>query len=233
MAEGKKSIIVYADWLTTFESLEEDEAGRLIVHFLRYVNDKNPEPPDRLTQLLFEPIKSQLKRDLVKWDATIKQRSEAGKASAASRERNRTEVNEPQRNPTLVETVERASTNPTVTVNVNDNDINTHIRERGKKFTPPTLEEVKMEFENKTDAEMFFYHFEANGWATKSGKMKSWIAAANGWKLRSEQFNQQKNGNTTTKTSINRTGHGTAKPAGKVDTGAYFPGKYDNTHWDM
>lgn len=64
MAEGKNKIIVYRDWITTFDSLNNDEAGRLIKHFFRYINDLNPEPPDRLTGLLFEPIKQTLKRDL-------------------------------------------------------------------------------------------------------------------------------------------------------------------------
>jgi predicted restriction endonuclease len=66
MAEGKKSIIVYADWISIFSGLNDDEAGRLIKHFFQYVNDQNPEPPDRLTKLLFEPIKQTLKRDLIK-----------------------------------------------------------------------------------------------------------------------------------------------------------------------
>jgi hypothetical protein len=29
MAENKKSVLVYADWLDKFEELEDDEAGRL------------------------------------------------------------------------------------------------------------------------------------------------------------------------------------------------------------
>lgn len=69
MAEGKNKIIVYRDWITTFDSLNDDEAGRLIKHFFRYINDLNPEPPDRLTGLLFEPIKQTLKRDLKMYEA--------------------------------------------------------------------------------------------------------------------------------------------------------------------
>lgn len=68
MAEGKNKIIVYRDWLTTFDPLTDDEAGRLIKHFFRYVNDQNPEAPDRLTSLLFEPIKQTLKRDLRRYE---------------------------------------------------------------------------------------------------------------------------------------------------------------------
>jgi len=69
MAENKNKIIVYRDWISTFENLSDDEAGKLIKHFFRYVNDKNPEPPDRLTGLIFEPIKQTLKRDLKSFES--------------------------------------------------------------------------------------------------------------------------------------------------------------------
>jgi hypothetical protein len=69
MAENKNKVIVYRDWIGTFDNLTDEEAGKLIKHFFRYVNDLNPESPDRLTTLLFEPIKQTLKRDLRKYEA--------------------------------------------------------------------------------------------------------------------------------------------------------------------
>jgi hypothetical protein len=84
MAEGKKSIVLYTDLLATFEKLNDDEAGRLIKHLFRYVNDLNPES-DRMTEILFEPIKQQLKRDLEKWEGIKDKRSEAGKVGASKR----------------------------------------------------------------------------------------------------------------------------------------------------
>lgn len=74
MANGKKSFIMYTDYISTFEKLTDEEAGRLIKHILRYVNDKNPEPPDRLTEILFESIKMKLKIDLAEWEKTIEQK---------------------------------------------------------------------------------------------------------------------------------------------------------------
>lgn len=121
MAENKKSIILYVDLIHTFEELSDEEAGRLIKHFLRYVNDLNPEPPDKLIKVVFEPIKQQLKRDLKKWKAIKKKRSDAGKASADKRQHVLTSVDKPQQTPT----------NPTVTVNdtvnVNDTVINSSV----------------------------------------------------------------------------------------------------------
>ena len=79
MAENKKSIVIYSDWQSIFEQLDDVEAGKLIKHFFNYVNDKNPELEDRLLKMAFEPIKLQLKRDLSKWEQTKIRRSEAGK----------------------------------------------------------------------------------------------------------------------------------------------------------
>ena len=79
MAENKKSIIVYADWIELFESLNDAEAGLLIKHFFRYVNDLNPIAPDRITELSFIPIKQALKRDLKNWENTLNERSINGR----------------------------------------------------------------------------------------------------------------------------------------------------------
>lgn len=89
MAKDKKSIILYCDLIHTVNGLSDDEAGKVFKHLLSYVNDLNPEPPDRLTQIVFEPIKQQLKRDLKTWERKKGSRSIAGKigglASAEAR----------------------------------------------------------------------------------------------------------------------------------------------------
>lgn len=79
MAESKRTIVIYSDWESIFSQLEDHEAGALIKHFFSYVNDKNPVLEDRLLKMAFEPMKLQLKRDLVKWEETKKKRSEAGR----------------------------------------------------------------------------------------------------------------------------------------------------------
>jgi hypothetical protein len=67
MAENKKSVLLYCDIIHTVEELDDVDAGLLFKHYLRYVNDQNPEPPSKLIKIVFEPIKQNLKRDLVKW----------------------------------------------------------------------------------------------------------------------------------------------------------------------
>ena len=68
MAKDKKSFVAYCDWLESFEELTDEEAGKLAKHLFRYVNDLNPEPPDKITKMCFIPIKQSLKRDLVKYE---------------------------------------------------------------------------------------------------------------------------------------------------------------------
>lgn len=79
MAKDKKSFIAYADWIETFEECTDEEAGRLVKHLFRYVNDQNPEPPDRITKMLFLSMKRALKADLKKYDEIKRKRIEAGR----------------------------------------------------------------------------------------------------------------------------------------------------------
>jgi len=85
MAENKKSFILYCDIIHTIEKLNDDDAGKLFKHVLRYVNDLNPETDHLITEIAFEPIKQQLKRDLVKFQDKISKLSENGKKGAEKR----------------------------------------------------------------------------------------------------------------------------------------------------
>jgi Ulp1 family protease len=79
MAENKKSFLLYADLISTVAKLPDVKAGKLFKLILQYVNDENPQVEDLILQVAFEPIKQQLKRDLVKWDVTKGERSESGR----------------------------------------------------------------------------------------------------------------------------------------------------------
>jgi hypothetical protein len=90
MAENKKSFIAYAD----------AEAGKLAKHLFRYVNDLNPEAPDKLTKMCFIPIKQALKRDLNRYESIIERNKING--SKGGRPKNPKEPKKPSglfRNP--------------------------------------------------------------------------------------------------------------------------------------
>jgi hypothetical protein len=78
MAKDKKSFVAYCDWLESFEELTDEEAGKLAKHLFRYVNDLNPEAPDKITKMCFIPIKQSLKRDLVKYEERADRARENG-----------------------------------------------------------------------------------------------------------------------------------------------------------
>lgn len=125
MAENKKSFVLYCDLIHTIEKLPDDKAGLLFKHLLRYVNDQNPITEDLIVEIAFEPIKHQLKRDLVKYEGKKEQWADAGRKSAEKRALNK--LNESQQTSTVVDSVATVSTvtvNDTVNVNVNVNDIN-------------------------------------------------------------------------------------------------------------
>lgn len=79
MAENKKSVLLYCDIIHTVEELDDVDAGLLFKHYLRYINDQNPEPPSKLIKIVFEPIKQNLKRDLRKWEEKSIKNSESAR----------------------------------------------------------------------------------------------------------------------------------------------------------
>jgi hypothetical protein len=113
MAKDKKSFILYSDAIHTIEKLSDTDAGQLLKHLLRYVNDQNPTTDNPLVEIAFEPIKQQLKRDLVKFEDVKVKRSEAGKAGATKRWQEIANANKG------IQTIANIAVND----NVNDNDI--------------------------------------------------------------------------------------------------------------
>lgn len=78
MAKDKNTFIAYSNWVKIFDELEDDEAGRLAKHLFRYVNDMNPEAPDKLTKMMFIPMQTILKLDLKKWEIYQEKQKENG-----------------------------------------------------------------------------------------------------------------------------------------------------------
>jgi hypothetical protein len=133
MATNKKSVILYCDIIYTINELSDEEAGKLFKHYLAYINDLDPIPIDKLTQIVFEPIKQQLKRDLIKWEDNSPNRvakaKKAGIASGVARELKRTQTNSVVQNELGSSKTNSNELNPTKrTANVNVNVIYINIQ---------------------------------------------------------------------------------------------------------
>jgi hypothetical protein len=95
MAENKKSFVAYCDWQETFEELSDEEAGKLVKHLFKYVNDENPETSDKLTKMCFIPIKQSLKRDLKKYEGYIQKQSVNGKKGGRPKNPTLSQITQP------------------------------------------------------------------------------------------------------------------------------------------
>jgi hypothetical protein len=168
MAKDKKSFVAYCDWLESFEELTDEEAGRLAKHLFRYVNDLNPEPPDKITKMCFIPIKQSLKRDLVKYEERADRARENGaKGGRPKTQKTQSVISEPKKP-------------DSVSVSVNDN---VNVKDDGIK--PPSLEEVISYFDEngytkESATKMFEYYEESRkprGRVWKDGRgntVKNW-----------------------------------------------------------
>lgn len=79
MAKEKKSFVLYSDLIHSVKSLSDKEAGILLKTILSYVNDEGPVVTDKIIKLVFEPVKLQLKRDLIKYESKKDQCASEGK----------------------------------------------------------------------------------------------------------------------------------------------------------
>ena len=121
MAENKKSFILYCDLIHTVSKMPDDKAGQLFKHILSYVNDLNPQTDDLITQLTFEPVKQQLKRDLQKYQAISGERSEDGRLGGIkSGEARRTKSKQKEAIALKSKQKEHDTVNDNDTVNVKD-----------------------------------------------------------------------------------------------------------------
>ena len=212
MAKDKKSFIAYGDWMCIFDHLSDAEAGILIKHVFRYVNDQNPELKKRFLKIAFEPIKQSLKRDLKKWENEKGNRSDSGNLGNLKRWHpelhekvaiGELDVNEAVKIAKIAGATSATKKIANVAVNVNDN-VNVNVknkRERENKFSPPAKEDVvelmfeKLdEFSAMGEADKFINFYQSKNWMVGKTKMKDWRAAARGWLSRMNDFKNEKNG---------------------------------------
>jgi len=141
MAKDKKGFILYADQKELFDTLTEEQAGKLIKHIFAYVNDEDPESDDVLTKLAFIPIKQQLKRDLKKFEEIKEKRSEAGKKGMQSRWNDNKAITKDNN---VIPVITKITDNVNVTVNVKEKDI--YRKFSHLKITKEEVEKLKLEY---------------------------------------------------------------------------------------
>jgi hypothetical protein len=159
MAENKKGFILYADQKELFTQLNDEQAGKLIKHIFRYVNDENPVSEDVIINIAFTPIKQHLKRDLDKFNETKERRSKAGKIGMANRWQNITNNNDVI--PVITKHNKRLQVITKITdndnVNVNDNILHiyrafAHLSLSTADFNKLSIEYSKQQIDDVLDS---------------------------------------------------------------------------------
>ena len=175
MAKDKKSFILYSDIIHTVEKLTDSDAGQLLKHLLRYVNDQNPTTENTLVEIAFEPIKQQLKRDLVKFEDVKVKRSEAGKAGANKRWQMLSNDNKGN------QSIANIAVNDNDNVNVISKDIyrsfahlsitNSDVEKLLEKYSINEIDDVLDSIENfKGNKKYTSLYLTANKWLSKNKK---------------------------------------------------------------
>lgn len=168
MADWKNGFLLYKDLEPTIAKLSDEEAGKLLKHLLKYVNDKEPVLEDRLLEIVFEPIKQSLKRDLKKRDWIRKKRAEAGKLWGIAKVANASKWKQKLANVAVSDSV---SVSDTVTDTVTDSVIK---NKKKTTFSAPTLQEVKDYFTSKwyteESSERAFEYYNVANWVDSQWK---------------------------------------------------------------
>jgi hypothetical protein len=113
-------------------------------------------------------------------DNLRKKRSEAGKAGM----KNRWESEQlKQTDNNVITQLPKSDNNKS---KVNKEEEQESIKEKAKRFFPPTCEEVVgycTERKNSVDADKFFNFYQSKGWMVGKNRMKDWRAAVRTWEL--------------------------------------------------
>lgn len=192
----KNSFLMYTDWLSMIEELDNEQRGVLFLAIMRYQSDEEiPEMKKGSGEkIAFAHFCTQFLKDQEKYNKTVASRSAAGKLGG----RPKANISdEKQKKQMLFEESNKnqSEAKKADNDNVNDNDIkeNTLKGVKEKRFAPPTPEDVREYCREKglnVDADRFVDFYESKNWYVGKNKMKDWKAAVRNW-ARSQSQRQE------------------------------------------
>ncbi len=208
MATDKNSFVLYTDKRELIKKLVEDDrknktnnAGELFLHIFDYVKDLNPDPINFTVDIAFEPIKQNLKKDLVKWRDKQEQRVQAGRLGGITRAEN---AKQNLANQATAKTLNQSQANQAVNGNVTGTDTvsGTDIVNKKKnigkahRFSPPSQKDIydlmvekKLKPQvAKIESEKFWNFYDSKNWYVGKNKMQKWESSVAGWLSRAGNF---------------------------------------------
>lgn len=179
MAKGY--VPIFFDWLDTTQDLTAEEKGNLIDAVVLYACGKEYEHLlIGACRIAFRFMQGQVDRNAK--ISKLRQEARLGKKQSDNQEQNATNINTFEQNATKNNENDQSETN--LLNNNNNNNKNKNKDVSLKRFTPPTLDEVKAyckERNNNVDPERWYDFYESKGWMVGSNHMKDWKAAIRTW----------------------------------------------------
>ena len=181
----RESFVFYRSWFEAIEELPPKKAKELILAIGKLAlegEDITEEIQDKIVKLLFKAYKPNIKANVKKY--------EAGKKGAHSRWSDKEVADEKQANSTTdskeiandmvnkKQSDSNTDSNVNVNVNVKERENSQLAAKGGKRFKPPTLEEIQAYIDQRelnVDAKTFYDYFETGNWIDSTGKrVKNW-----------------------------------------------------------
>lgn len=175
----KDSFVLYTKYLDNIQALSMEQRGMLFTSLMLYASGQEPEEMDPVTAMAFSFIKSQMDKDIEKYNETCAKRSEAGKLGGRPKKQEEAKkANGFSENQKKQGKAKKADNEYD-----NDNDL---LKENTKRkvFSTPTVDDVRaycLERNNKVDPQQFVDFYESKGWMIGKNKMKDWKAAVRTW----------------------------------------------------
>lgn len=177
----KDSFVLYTKYLDNIQALSMEQRGMLFTSLMLYASGQEPEEMDPVTAMAFSFIKSQMDKDIEKYNETCAKRSEAGKIGG--RPKKQEEAKKANGFSEIQKKQGKAKKADNEYEYDNDNDL---LKENTKRkvFSTPTVDDVRaycLERNNKVDPQQFVDFYESKGWMIGKNKMKDWKAAVRTW----------------------------------------------------
>lgn len=177
----KKSFVMYAEWGNLFESLPETSAGTLIKAIYDHFRGEDPHIADASLKAVYDMIAARMDADGEKYEEVRAKRTDAARSKWMQMDANTSKSIQKHHDN------ENDNDNENVNVNVSSNEDK---REKRKRFTPPTLEELRSYIREKGytfEAETFLSYYDSNGWKIGRNPMKDWKAACRTWQQKEKE----------------------------------------------
>ena len=187
----KDSFVLYTKYLDNIQALSMEQRGMLFTSLMLYASGQEPEEMDPVTSMAFSFIKSQMDKDIEKYNETCAKRSEAGKLGGRPKnQEKKKKANGFYENQKKQGKAKKADNEYEYD---NDNDL---LKENTKRkvFSTPTVDDVRaycLGRNNKVDPQSFVDFYESKGWMIGKNKMKDWKAAVRTWEKNETKTRQE------------------------------------------